>query len=291
MKAGFIGIGHMGVGMAANILKAGHDLTVYNRTPDKAQPLVEHGAHPAAKIADACHGDAVITMLSDDNAVESVVFSDDGIIDSLSKGAVHISMSTISVALSDKLTQAHENAGQRLISAPVLGRPEAAAAGKLFIVAAGRFDAIDNCRPLFDAMGQQTFTLSEAPSSANLVKLSVNFLITSVIEALGESIALTGKAGIDPHQFIDIITSSLFAAPVYKTYGELIADKNFDPAGFAAKLGHKDIRLALAAAETLQVPMPLACLINNRFLTLFAHGGESLDWSAIGELPEKDAGE
>jgi 3-hydroxyisobutyrate dehydrogenase-like beta-hydroxyacid dehydrogenase len=280
----------MGSGMAANLLKGGHEVTVYNRTPGKAQALVAQGARHAAQVADACRGDAVVTMLADDSAVESVVFGDAGVINNLAKGAIHISSSTISVALSEKMAATHAASGQRFVSAPVFGRPEAATAAKLFIAVAGATDAVDTCMPLFESIGQRTFRFGENPPDANLVKLSGNFLISSVIEALGEAMALVGKAGLDQHQYVDFLTSTLFNAPVYKTYGGLIADKKFEPAGFAAPLGFKDNRLVLAAAETLRVPLPLASLIYNRFLTLLARGGESLDWSAFSQLAAEDAG-
>jgi 3-hydroxyisobutyrate dehydrogenase-like beta-hydroxyacid dehydrogenase len=291
MRIGFIGLGRMGSGMATNLVKAGHEVTVFNRTPGKVRALVEHGARVAAQVADACRGDAVITMLANDTAVESVVFGAQGIIASLGKSAIHVSMSTISVALAERLAAAHASAGQRFVSAPVFGRPEAAAAAKLFIVAAGAPDAVEACRPLFAALGQKTFSIGEKPPAGNLVKLSGNFLSASVIEALAEAIALIGKAGIDPRQYLEVLTSSLFTAPVYKIYGGLIAEQNFEPAGFAAGLGHKDIDLTLAAAETLRVPMPLASLLHDRFLTLLAQGGEELDWSAIAQLAAKDAGQ
>jgi 3-hydroxyisobutyrate dehydrogenase-like beta-hydroxyacid dehydrogenase len=291
MKVGLIGLGNMGSGMAENLLKAGHEVVVHNRTPSKAQKLVEQGARYAAQLADACSGDAVITMLADDGAVESVVFGDAGVIGSLRKGAIHISSSTISVALSERLTAAHAASGQHFVSAPVFGRPDAAAAGRLFVAVAGPPDAVDPCMPLFEAIGQRTFRFGENPPDANLVKLSGNFLISSVIEALGEAMALVGKAGLDQHQYIEFLTSTLFNAPVYKTYGGLIADKKFEPAGFAAPLGFKDNRLVLAAAETLRVPLPLASLIYNRFLTLLARGGEALDWSAFSQLAAEDAGQ
>jgi 3-hydroxyisobutyrate dehydrogenase-like beta-hydroxyacid dehydrogenase len=290
MKVGFIGLGNMGSGMAANLLRAGHELAVHNRTPGKTQALVAQGARHAAQVADACQGDAVITMLADDNAVESVVFGDGGVISNLRKGAIHISSSTISVALSEKMATAHAANGQRFVSAPVFGRPDAAAAGKLFVAVAGAPDAVDDSMPVLEAIGQKTFRFGNNPANANLVKLSGNFLISSVIEALGEAMALVGKAGLDQHQYLDFLTSTLFNAPVYKTYGGLIADRKFEPAGFAAPLGFKDNRLVLAAAETLRVPLPLASLIYNRFLTLLARGGESLDWSAFSQLAAEDAG-
>ena len=290
MDVGFIGLGQMGSGMAANLLAAGHSVTVYNRTSSRARALVERGARQAASVADACRGDAIVTMLANDEAVEDVVFGGGGILTSLRARAIHLSMSTISVAMSERLTIAHAKAGQRLVSAPVFGRPEAAAAARLFIVAAGDPDAVDDCRPLLDRLGQKTFVLDGAPKAANLVKLSGNFLIATVIEALGEATALVGKAGIDRRQYLDILTSTLFTAPVYRTYGDLILSGRFEPAGFAAALGEKDIRLTLAAAGTLRVPLPLAHVVHDRFLTLLAHGGEERDWSAIGALAARDAG-
>lgn len=290
MNVGFIGLGRMGAGMAANLLQAGHRVTVYNRTPEKAAALIAQGAKAAARVADACRGEAVITMLANDEAVESVAFGKDGIVQSLPAGAVHVSSSTIGVALSERLTQAHAKAGQRFVAAPVFGRPDAAAARKLFVIAAGAPAAVAAAAPIFEAIGQRTFVLSESPKAANLVKLSGNFLIAAMIESLGEALALVGKGGIDPRQYLEMLTSTLFDVPIYKNYGGLIASGRFEPAGFAAPLGQKDIRLTLAAAEELRVPMPLASLLRDRFLTLLAQGGDHLDWSAIGRLAAKDAG-
>ncbi|HEX4597705.1 MAG TPA: NAD(P)-dependent oxidoreductase [Burkholderiaceae bacterium] len=290
MNVGFIGLGRMGVGMAANLLKGGHRLIVYNRSPAKAEPLIAQGASRAETVSDACQGDAVITMLADDEAVDSVVRSEGGIVDRLRPGALHVSCSTISVSLSQRLSEAHAKAGQRFVAAPVFGRPDAAAARRLFVVAAGEATAIGAATPLLEAIGQRTFIVSETPKAANLVKLSGNFLLASVIESLGEALALIEKGGVDPRRYLEFLTSTLFDVPVYKSYGGLIAAGNFEPAGFAAPLGHKDIRLALAAAEELRVPMPLASLLRDRFLTLLARGGEHLDWSAIGRLAATDSG-
>jgi 3-hydroxyisobutyrate dehydrogenase-like beta-hydroxyacid dehydrogenase len=291
MKVGFIGLGNMGAPMASNLIKAGHELTVYNRTAAKAQELVSQGARHVASVADACRGDAVFTMLSDDAALESVVFGENGIAEALPRGSIHISASTISVALSDKLTTAHAERGQKFVAAPVFGRPEAAAAAKLFVAVAGEEAAIEICTHLFGAIGQRTFRFGQKPSSANLVKISGNFLIASVLESLGEVLALVGKGGLDQRQFLDFLTSTLFTAPVYKTYGGLIIGKKFQPAGFAAPLGLKDTRLTLSAGEMFRVPLPLASLLRDRFLALLARGGESLDWSAIGELAAEDSGQ
>jgi 3-hydroxyisobutyrate dehydrogenase-like beta-hydroxyacid dehydrogenase len=290
MKVGFVGLGHMGTAMAANLIKAGHDVSVFNRSPGKTRSLIELGAHEAANLAAVCGGEVVITMLTDDDAASSVAFEEGGIIAHLPKGAIHLSMSTISVALSKRLAQAHARAGQRYVAAPVFGRPDMAAAAKLFIVAAGDPPALDACKPLFDALGQKTSTIGAEPSAANLIKLTANFLQAAVIESLGEAIALIGKAGIDRREYVNLLTSTIFTAPAYKIFGPLIAAGIFPP-GFAAPLGYKDIRLALAEAETLRVPMPLASLLHDRFLRLFAQGGEKLDWSAIGGLATQDAGD
>jgi 3-hydroxyisobutyrate dehydrogenase-like beta-hydroxyacid dehydrogenase len=291
MKIGFVGLGQMGSAMAANLLRAGHKLAVYNRTPGKTQALVDLGAQASARVSEVCRGEAVITMLANDEAVEGVVFAEQGVIASLPKGAVHISSSTISVALSERLAAAHAAAGQRFVAAPVFGRPEAAAERKLFVVAGGAPEAVNTCMPLFDAIGQRTFVMAERPEAASLIKLSGNFLIAATIEALGEALALVGKGGIDRRSYLDLLTSTLFNSPVYKIYGSLIVERTFAPAGFAAPLGQKDIRLTLAAAEQLRVPLPLASLLRDRFLTLLAHGGDALDWSAIGDLAAKDAGQ
>jgi len=290
MKVGFIGLGQMGSGMAGNLLKAKHEVSIYNRTAGKTENLVRLGANAPGEISMVSMSDAVITMLANDAAVEDVVFGNSGVLKSLPINAVHISCSTISVTLSKRLAEAHQAAGQHFLAAPVFGRPDAASAGKLFVVVAGKAGIIESCMPLFEAIGQRTFVMSETPEAANLVKLSGNFLIAAVIEALGEAIALIGKGGVDRQAYLELLTSTLFNAPVYKTYGRLIVDDKFEPAGFAASLGQKDIRLALAAAEALAVPMPLAGLIRDRFLTLVALGGETLDWSAIGALAARDAG-
>jgi 3-hydroxyisobutyrate dehydrogenase-like beta-hydroxyacid dehydrogenase len=290
MQIGFVGLGQMGMGMARNLIKAGHAVTVHNRSRAKAEALVSEGATLAQRPAEAGRGAAVITMLADDAAVEATVFAADGLLGALSPGAVHVSMSTISVDLSARLAAAHAKAGQAYVAAPVFGRPEAAAAAKLFIVAAGEAKAIATCQPLFDAMGQKTFVIGEEPAKANIVKLSGNFLIASIIESLAEAVALTRKAGIEPKAYVDFLTSTLFAAPIFKTYGGLIAAEQYSPPGFRAPLGLKDIRLALAAAEAQQVPMPIASLVRDHLLSVIAQGGADLDWSALGQLAARNAG-
>ncbi len=290
MDIGFIGLGNMGRGMAANLVSAGHRVTVYNRSPGKAGALVQQGATAARTVAEACRAEVVFTMLADDGAVEAVTLGRDGIVASLPAEATHVSSSTISVALSERLAAAHAEAGQRYAAAPVFGRPEAASAAKLFVIAAGAPEVLQPLSSLFDAVGQRTFVVSEQPHTANLVKLSGNFLLASAIETIAEAVALVSKAGVDRQQYVDILTSTLFAAPAYLTYGGLIARREFEPAGFAAVLGLKDVRLVLAAGEQLEVPLPVASLLRDRFLTLVATGGGHLDWSALGALAARDAG-
>jgi 3-hydroxyisobutyrate dehydrogenase-like beta-hydroxyacid dehydrogenase len=290
MEIGFIGLGNMGTAMARNLLRAGHRLTVYNRTRGKAAALAQDGAAIAERPGDACGGEAVITMLADDAALEAVVGGSDGVLAGLNKGAIHLAMSTISPALADRLTAAHAELGQHYVAAPVLGRPEAAAAAKLFILAAGPEEVVARCKPLFETLGQHSFTIGSTPSQANLVKLSCNFLIAAMLESVGEAVALVRKGGIDAHRFTEILTSSLFAAPVYKTYGPIIADEKYAPAGFAMALGLKDIRLALAAADHLAVPLPTASLVHDNFLSGIAQGQRDLDWSALAGIAAKRAG-
>lgn len=289
MDVGFIGLGHMGTPMALNLLKAGHRVTVYNRTRAKTQALASNGAQVAERIADACHGDVLVTMLSDDVAVEGVVFGDEGVLSALGK-AIHISMSTISIVLSDRLADAHQNAGQGYVSAPVFGRPEAAAAAKLFVIAAGANQMLARCQPLFDAIGQATFVVGVRPSEANLVKLVGNFLIASMLESLGEAFALVRKSGIDPDRFLNILTSTLFSAPAYRTYGAIIAAGKDPVGGFKMSLALKDMRLALAAADARIVPMPVASLIRDHFVEAVARGNGDADWSRLGRLAARRAG-
>ncbi len=289
-RIGFVGLGNMGAAMAARLLEAGFDVTVYNRSPAKADALAGRGATVAGTVAEACSGDVVITMLANDDAVDAVVTGDGGVLTELRRGATHVSASTISAGLSRRLTAAHEAAGQQFMTATVLGRPEAVAAGKLFVLAAGPPEVVEPLLPVLDALGQRTFRVSDVASVGNVVKLSANFLLATVIESLGEAVALVSKAGVDRQDYVDIITSTLFGAPAYQTYGGLIAREEFEPAGFAARLGIKDVRLVLAAAEDLHVPLPIASLLRDRFLALLAAGGGELDWSAISTMAQRDAG-
>jgi 3-hydroxyisobutyrate dehydrogenase-like beta-hydroxyacid dehydrogenase len=291
MKVGFIGLGNMGSPIARRLIQAGHTLTVYNRTQSRAEPFASLGAKIAGIPAEAAaNAEALITMLADDAAVEAVIFSPGNIIETLSAGAVHISMSTISVGLSRRLAESHREKQQHYLAAPVFGRPDAAAAAKLFIVAAGPSEQIERCRPLFDAIGQKTFIAGEEAHAANVIKLAGNFLITTVIESLAEAFAFGRKFGVDPHTFLDILTGSLFSAPVYRTYGSMIASDKFEPAGFKLPLGLKDNRLLLAAAEEAAVPMPMASLVHDRFVAALAQGLGEADWAAIARISYQNAG-
>ena len=290
MEVALIGLGNMGTGMARSLLRAGHKLTVYNRTRARAEALTSAGATLADSIAQACSTGVVITMLADDAALESAAVTDGGIVASLPQGGLHISCSTISVALSDNLTEIHARAGQSFVSAPVFGRPEAAEGAKLAVVAAGEKAALDRCKPLFEALGAKLLIIGDKPSQANVVKLAGNFMIATVLESLSEAIAFARKSGIDPAALLDFLTSTLFNAPVYKTYGGLILEGKFEPAGFVVTLGLKDIRLVLQAAEAKSVPLPIASVIRDRFLTAIGRGHQNSDWSVIGQMAAEDAG-
>jgi len=291
MKVGFIGLGAMGSGMARNLIKAGHNVTVYNRTRSRADELKPDGAIVADTAAQAASGaEAVFTMLADDHALEEITFGAGKLLESLPAGSVHLSASTISVRLSRRLTAAHRERGQHYLAAPVFGRPDAAAAAKLFVVAAGPQSQIERCQPLFSAIGQRTFVAGAEPPMANVVKLAGNFLITTIIEGLAESFALARKSEVDPGQMLEILTGSLFPAPIYKNYGAMVAHEKFEPVGFKLKLGAKDNRLVLSAAEEAGVPMPIASLVRDQFLAAMAQGMAEDDWAAVSKVVYKNAG-
>jgi 3-hydroxyisobutyrate dehydrogenase-like beta-hydroxyacid dehydrogenase len=278
----------MGSGMAQNLRRAGFDVSVYNRTRSKAEAI--SGARVADSPADACRdADAAMTMLADDHAVEEVVFGENGIASALRPDCVHVSHSTISAALARRLASEHAARKQRYLSVPVFGRPEAAEAKKLIVVAAGASDTIERMRPAFDAIGRVTYIAGEQPWQANMIKLCGNFMIASMLETFGEANATLAKAGISPHRFVEIV-NTLFASPVYENYGGAIAAGKFQPAGFALKLGLKDVKLALAAAEECASPMPIASLVHDRFVSAIAHGQAEWDWSSIAKVSAREAG-
>jgi 3-hydroxyisobutyrate dehydrogenase-like beta-hydroxyacid dehydrogenase len=280
----------MGSAMARNLLRAGHEVVVFNRSRDKAEALAADGARVADTPAAVCSGsEAVMTMLADDHAVDQVVFGENGIASTLPAGAAHISCSTVSIALARRLAAEHTRRGQKYLSVPVFGRPEAAESKNLLVIAAGPADLVERFRPLFDAIGRQTFVVGSDPSQANAVKLCGNFMLAATLEAFGESFATLRKAEVAPHTFLDLMTA-LFGSPVYANYGRIIADQNFEPAGFALRLGLKDVRLVLEAAEEFAAPMPLASLIRDQFLSAMAHGQADQDWSSIARAPARTSG-
>lgn len=290
MKIGFVGLGNMGAAIATHLVKAQHDVVVWNRSAAKAEPLAALGAvvAPSPRAA-ATDREVVMTMLADDAALESVLGAD-GILAGLPRAALHISMSTIAVATADNLQSRHQAHGQRLVCAPVFGRPEAAAAAKLFIVAGGAPEDLATAKPLFEAIGQKVFEVGTTPSSANLVKLCGNFMILSSIEAMAEAMTLADKGGVTKAKLLEVITGSLFDAPIFRTYGAILVDERFKPAGFAAPLGLKDMRLAAQSAETLRVPMPLLSLLRDHLLQTIAVEGEDIDWSGIARTVAKNGG-
>jgi 3-hydroxyisobutyrate dehydrogenase-like beta-hydroxyacid dehydrogenase len=280
MKVGFIGLGRMGQAIAARILGGGHDLVVYNRTRSKADALVKGGAKVANDIAAACAGrEVVFTMLTDDKALVEVV--ENGLLATLAQGAIHVPMGTHSVAALAELEKKHDKARQVLVACPVLGRPDAAAAGQLILVAAGAADAIAKLEPVLKVVGRRTFSAGTNPAGAAAVKLANNMVLGCAIEAMGEGFALTRKFGVDPAVFNDVLTDGLFAAPAYKVYGSIIARQAYDQAGFTTTLGLKDANLMIAAGQAAGVPLPSLNVYRDRLLGAMAHGEGDLDWSVI----------
>jgi 3-hydroxyisobutyrate dehydrogenase-like beta-hydroxyacid dehydrogenase len=290
MSIGFLGLGNMGRAMAGNLIRAGHELTVYNRSRSAAEALAKEGARIADDPAKAAGQEIVITMLANDNAVESVVLGAHGVLEGMQRDALHVSMSTISPALSQRLSAAHKERGQQYMAAPVFGRPEAAAAAKLFIVASGAKESLAKAKPVLEVLGQRTFTVGERPEDANYIKLFGNFLITCVLESLGEVFAVARKAEIDPSTVFEVLSGTLFGAPAYNNYGPRIINEEFSPAGFKLPLGLKDVRLMLEAADGLAAPMPFANIVHDRFLSAIANGYGDLDWSALTLVISQSAG-
>jgi 3-hydroxyisobutyrate dehydrogenase-like beta-hydroxyacid dehydrogenase len=290
VNVGFIGLGNMGLPIARHLLKAADAVAVYNRTSSRAELLRSEGALVAASVAEASRADVVMTMLADDPAEEATVFGAEGMLSALPRGGIHVSLSTISVALSRRLAEAHAARGQQYVAAPVFGRPDAAAAQRLLVVAAGPAPAVERVRPLLEAIGRKLFVVGETASTANTLKLAGNFLIVSAIETLAEAFALLRKSGLDPAQFMEVVNGNLLQSPIYQNYGTLIAEERFEPAGFRLQLGLKDVRLVQEAAAAEGVPMPLAALLRDQFDAAVAAGMGDWDWSAVGRLAARRAG-
>ena len=290
---GFVGLGHMGSAMAANLAAGGGRVIAYTRRPDRAAEIRALGLEPKLNIADLFDCDFVISMLPDDAAVREAVFGkagEDGLAAGLKPNAVHLSMSTISTAAAGEFATEHRKHRQCYVAAPVFGNPDAAKARELFIIAAGAADALDRCRPLFDLLGQRTFVTGADPESANLVKLVGNAMMATTLEMLGEALALVRKRSLDPAAVLSILTSTMFGSRIHKIYGAKIVAQRFAPSGFVLPLALKDVRLALAEAERANVPMPSVSVVRDRMITGLAHGYAELDWSALGLVAAEAAG-
>jgi 3-hydroxyisobutyrate dehydrogenase-like beta-hydroxyacid dehydrogenase len=289
MNIGFLGLGNMGKAIAGRLIGAGHHLRVWNRSPKAVEELVAKGAEAAARPADAARADFLVSMLANDDAVRAVCI-DQGVLDAAAPGLIHLNLATVSVALAEEFAEIHRKRNLGYIAAPVFGRPEAAAEGKLNIVVAGDPTIIERALPILSVIGQKTWPIGDRAERANAVKIAGNFMIASAIETMGEAVALTRAHGIAPSEFLNILTNTLFAAPVYKLYGGMIAAEKYQPAGFAADLGLKDVRLAMAAADAHSVPMPFASILRDHFIELIATGGGENDWAALAQLAARHAG-
>ncbi len=289
MDVGCIGLGNMGSGMARSLIKAGHRVRVWNRSAGPVAELEREGAEVAGTPDQAFDADAVLTMLSTDQAVREVIL-DGGLLEGARKGLVHVVSSTISVAFSKELELAHAKAGIAYVAAPVLGRPDVAAAGELNVLVAGDPAAVDRVQPLLQSLGPQTWRIGDQPHQANLAKLACNFTLAAAIEAMAEAFALARRYEIDPNILMQVLTGTLFAAPAYKTYGPMIVEHRFEPAKFKLPLGLKDVRLALDAGEAVGSPLPFASVLRDNFIDAIGHGDQDKDWSAIAAVAARRAG-
>ena len=286
-----IGLGNMGFPMARNLLAAGFPLAVHNRTRAKAEPLAAGGAAVAASAAEAAErARIVITMLADDQAIDDVVFGERGLLAGMKPGAIHVGMSTVEPATSRRLAVAHRAQGSEYLAAPVFGRPEVAAEAKLYVIAAGPPGPLETALPVLRALSRGVSRVGDDPSRANLVKLAGNFLLAAMLETLAEAFALVEKAGLDRLAVLETLNGALFASPVYQTNGERMSRGAFSPPGFQLALGLKDIRLVLRTADQLGVPMPVAGVAYDHFLSAASRGRGGLDWTAVSEVVREAAG-
>lgn len=289
MDIGFVGLGNMGGGIAANLVKAGHSVRVWNRSPQPIQRLAAEGAQKADSAAAAFDADLTFSMLANDEAVEQVILAS-GSLGRARKGMVHVNLATVSVALARRLARLHQERGLGYVAAPVLGRPDVAAAGELNVLCAGEAAAVARARPLLETFAKAVWPLGDDPVRANAVKLACNFALASMIETLGEAAALTSAYGVEPIELFKVMTGTLFAAPAYKTYADIIASQRFEPAGFKMPLGLKDVRLALQAAEAENTPLPIASLLRDHFIEAIAQGDADKDWAALAVGAFRSAG-
>ncbi len=289
MNVGFIGLGQMGRAIAANVLRAGHTLIVWNRSEAPARELGSLGAEVAAAAADTARADVLMSMLADDDAVRAALIGQ-GVLDRMRRGSIHVNLATVSVAFAKELARLHRERGVAYVAAPVFGRPEVAREAKLNIVVAGEPDAVTRVQALLQAIGQRIWPVGAEPERANVVKLAGNFMIASALETMGEAAALARGYGIEPARFLEILTSTLFACVVYQGYGRLIGERRFEPASFALRLGLKDVRLALQAGEAAHVSLPTASIVRDSLLEAVARGESDLDWAAVASIPMRRAG-
>jgi 3-hydroxyisobutyrate dehydrogenase-like beta-hydroxyacid dehydrogenase len=289
MEVGFIGLGHMGKAIASNLVRSGHRLIVWNRSPGPVKELAALGAQTAARPADTADAEVLMSMLADDETLRSVLIGE-GVLEAAERGLIHVNLATISVTFAQELARLHRERGMGYVAAPVFGRPEAARDAKLNVVVAGESSSVTRVEPLLKAIGQRIWPVGPEPERANVVKLAGNFMIASALEAMGEAAALARAHGLESAAFLNILTSTLFAGPVYQGYGPLIAEQRYEPAGFRLRLGLKDVRLALHAAEAAHVPMPLASLLRDHFLEALACGDGDRDWAAVARLSLRHAG-
>ncbi|WP_263772772.1 NAD(P)-dependent oxidoreductase [Propionivibrio soli] len=287
----YLGLGSMGMSMAARLIEASYPLTVWNRSAGKAAPLTGKGAREAATPEDAVkNADFVFSMVADDRALEDVVSGDHGMLSAMKPGAVHVSMSTILPATAQRLAAAHAERDVGYIAAPVFGRPEAAAAGMLWICLSGKAADKERLLPIIKPLCQQHYDFGEEPQAANVIKLSGNFMIASAIEAMSEAFVFGEKNGIDQGRLADFFGSTIFNCPIYKNYGRIIAEQRFDPPGFRLALGRKDIQLVAETARSSNVPMPFLATLQNRYTARVAKGGAESDWTSIALDVASDAG-
>lgn len=289
MKVGFIGLGAMGAGIAANILKAGHQVIAWNRTPAASRALSELGATAGARPDDALHADYLFSMLASDAAIHEVGL-DGPLLDRAPSGLVHVNLATVSVACARQLHEAHKARGLGYVAAPVFGRPDAAAAAKLNVIAAGAATDLVRVRPILEKLGSKFTVVGDDPVHASLFKIAGNFMIAAAIETMGEAAALLRKGGVDPKLFFDVMTTANFSSPVYQIYGKIIGERAFDKAGFKLQLGYKDAGLTLAAAKELQSALPLASMVHDHFLEAMAAGWSDKDWSSLALLAAHRSG-
>jgi len=290
MNVGFIGLGQMGKAIAGNLIAAGHRLRLWNRTPGAAESLVREGAQLAEQPAGVLEGAQVLmTMLADDDA-ERAVLIEQHVLERAPRDLIHVNLATVSVGFAHELARRHAEKGLSYVAAPVFGRPEVAQKAKLNVVVAGEREAIRQVQPLFAAIAERVWPVGDEPERANAVKLAGNFMIASALETMGEALALARGYGVAAQDFLQILTSTLFAAPVYQIYGQLIAEERYAPASFRLQLGFKDVRLALQAAEAVHAPLPFASVLRDHFLEAIAAGEADEDWAALARLAQRRAG-